>query len=361
MICPICSISTRESQKIKGLKYCSVCRRFYLENVSCNLKIHEILRELKTLANSESVIFSALALNLVYDMIEFNPIAYKTLVEILNSSPELLDDIKHTDLGIVKSNLKKTTTISHRKIDYGIDVYAYALGLINAVEEYEGDSADDVYEVKKFCVSKPQIKLGESVYIEWSIIKKCEITVTLEEGNCVIAQGLSGRIKVTPIKDTIYTLHVEAEHSQHFKEVSVKIIKRSIFSHWLLWLIVGIIMTIVGIEVYRYRTVVEHYEQEKAKDVVVDYNSQIPGVYDIEIYESNQLVNDVCTAEITLENGQYKITIISEYEPEYHDAVLKGDEILSPTLGVGKVTYKHSINKTTITFENNLKKWIFTK
>ena len=361
MTCPICSTALQESKKIKGLLYCNVCRRFDLEHVTCNLRVHEILRELKTLTNSEAIIFSVPALNLVYDIIEFNFIVYKTLVEILNSSPDLLDEIKNTDLSIVKSNLKKCTTISHRKIDYGIDVYAYALGLINAVEEYEGENADDVYVVKRFCVSKPQIKRGESVVVEWSIVPNCEITVTLTEGEHVIAQSLSGKITITPTRDTIYTLYIKSEHSEHFKDVSVKIIKRSIFSHWLLWLIIGIIAAISGIELYQYKSVMNHYEQEKAKDVVMDYNAQIPGIYDIEMYECDQLPNNVCTAEIVEENGQYKMTITSEYEPEYHYFKLEDEQLISPTLGYGKVAYKHAINKTTITFENNSKRWVFTK
>lgn len=361
MTCPICYTALQESKKIKGLLFCNMCRRFYLEHVTCNFRVHEILRELKILANSEAIIFSVPTLNLVYDIIEFNFIVYKTLVEILNSNPNLLDEIKNTDLSIVKSNLKKHTTISHRKIDYGIDVYAYALGIINAVEEFEGENADDVYVVKRFCVSKPQIKRGESVVVDWCIVPKCEITVTLTEEGHVIAQSLSGKITITPIRDTIYTLYIKSEHSEHFKDVSVKIIKRSIFSHWLLWLIIGIIAAISGIELYQYKSVMNHYEKEKAKDVVMDYNTQIPGIYDMEMYESDRLLNNVCTAEIVEANGHYKMTITSQYEPEYHYFILENEQLISPTLGIGNVAYKHTINKTTITFENNSKKWVLTK
>jgi len=95
----------------------------------------------------------------------------------------------------------------------------------------------------------------------------------------------------------------------------------------------------------------------------VEVMADLPGNYAMRCFDGETQVGASQTAVVrSAGTDEYDITVITEYGPEHHafHADAAGN-LTSATLGQGSVTFKSSVNKTTITFNNGTQRWELTR
>lgn len=371
MDCKICNNNLKSSVKIAGLMYCNACNKFYYTGVAVNPKLtfEEVLKELVIISGASSILQNPRCANIVLDLVDIDVIIQKAYVDIIRTYPNLYlelnnaqeegnipDAINHLVFSICKSN-----NTSHRLIKYIIEICAYAVGLMDYVEPYE-EKDDSTFKIERFESDKNYIKSKESITISWNVTGNAILKVILNDGRKDITVEKSGQKIVNPIGDTIYTLRVSSEHFSDEHKLTVKILRRPLYTKWWFWAILGVVVAYLAVEIIgSYYTSVQ--KTKVLTESSINVEKIIPGLYTVKQSFNGKETPVKLNSEIRLESiGIYAMIIVSEFEPEIHRfKVLENNKLYSETLGEGEILYKENIDRTTIIFKKGEIQWELKK
>lgn len=127
------------------------------------------------------------------------------------------------------------------------------------------------------------------------------------------------------------------------------------------------IVVLVGLGVIAYTAFGDKQQERKTKAVEAPVIGELPEGLELEGNYSCLMISGSDTTSLVALVGKavgegYQMTLISEYEPRIiFFKRLTDTRLMSEELGMGEVTYKQNIEKTTISFEKENLKCVLSK